>query len=80
MVFGYRQQDKTPHKATFDAVNGVLKLHGEAEEEYSSRRHWVGLVIDCEQCPGGALVFAQHKGATEVVKVPTNAISPTPAQ
>ena len=71
VVFSYRQEDKTPHKATFDAVDGVLRLHGAAPEEYSSRRQWVGLVINCECCDGGMLVFAQHKGVTHVIEVPT---------
>ncbi len=70
MAFGYRREDETSHRATFDAVNGVLKLQGEDTTRRSSRRHWVGLVIDCESCRGGMLVFAQHKGNTEVIKVP----------
>ena len=32
------------------------------------RRHWIELQVDCEECPGGTLTLAQHKGATRLLK------------
>lgn len=70
VVFGYRREDEISNLATFNAVDGELTRHGVDTRGYSSRRHWVGLVIDCEICPGAMVVFAQHKGGTEVSVVP----------
>jgi hypothetical protein len=62
---GVRGEDKPPWLLTVNAVTGdITEMPG--FEEKSTRRQWVELVIDCEQCAGGTIVFAQHKGMTLV--------------
>lgn len=56
--------------ATMRGTVGQLVSGAYTDLDYSERRHWIELHIDCETCDGGSVVFAQHKGSTEVYLVP----------
>jgi hypothetical protein len=55
--------------ATFNATNGTIRHGSDTELNYSERRHWLELHFGCEHCDGGTIIFAQHKGATDVFVV-----------
>lgn len=63
---GARQEDKPPYRISVDAVAGTVDEAPAFGEPLSRRRQWVELVVNCEFCPGGSVVLAQHKGQTEV--------------
>lgn len=66
---GYRRPTGCTHShgtATFDVITGKSHLGPGTNLAYSQNRHWLEIPILCETCPGGTLVFAQHKGETQV--------------
>ena len=67
---GPRREDAPVNTATFNARAGELRLSSQRPVEYSGRRHWIELHVDCESCPGGTIVLAQHKGVTQFTLVP----------
>lgn len=65
--FGMRREDEAVKAITVDASRASITVGGEPTKEHSSRRHWVALHIDCEECgKTSVLVLAQNKGITEV--------------
>lgn len=69
---GTRHEDGPIRPMTFDAVEGELRKGTPGSRDRtgrSPRRHWIEVHVDCEQCPGGAIVFVQHKGETQVAFV-----------
>ena len=65
--FGMRREDEAVKAITVDASRASITVNGEPTKEHSSRRHWVSLHIDCEECGHTSLVvLAQNKGITEV--------------
>lgn len=61
-----------PHAAvTFSAVTGKVEGGPQTDLAYSRDRHWLEIHIDCEGCPGGTIILAQHKGETRVSMVAT---------
>lgn len=65
--FGMRREDEAVKAITVDASRASITVDGEPTREHSSRRHWVSLHIDCEECgETSVVVLAQHKGITEV--------------
>jgi hypothetical protein len=63
---GARGEDGPPYRISVDAVAGAEREDPEFGEALSSRRHWVELIVECENCASGSIVFAQHTGQTLV--------------
>lgn len=59
---GARQEDDPVYLIAVKPDTARIEAAYSAEEPPSSRRSWVELVVDCEGCPGGSIVIAQHKG------------------
>lgn len=73
---GWRsQEDGDVHTATFSAISGTLVEGPDTKLNYSSRRHWFEIHVDCEQCEGGNIIMAQHKGGTEIQLIPNRITS-----
>jgi hypothetical protein len=68
---GVRREDRLVTAVELDMEEGQFDFAPfEGDETPSSRRHWLEVVIDCENCPGGTLILAQHKGVTRTQYVP----------
>lgn len=65
-ISSYQPEDGRLVGVTLDAKRGELRSGKKPQENYSRRRHYVELHIDCESCDGGSIIFAQNKGATEI--------------
>lgn len=63
-------EDSAVQAMTFSAVTGETRGPVHTDLAHSPRRHWIEIHIDCELCPGGSLILAQHKGSTRVSWVP----------
>lgn len=63
---GVRREDRDVTAVELDMEEGQFNFAPyQGGETPSSRRHWLEIVIDCEQCSGGTLILAQHKGVTQ---------------
>lgn len=63
---GVRREDRDVTAVELDMEEGRFTFEPyKGGETPSSRRHWLEIVIDCENCAGGTLVLAQHKGVTQ---------------
>ncbi|WP_067842255.1 hypothetical protein [Nocardia lijiangensis] len=70
---GVRTEDAPITFVELDIVEGQFGFKPrryEGTETPSGRRQWLEIVIDCEQCAGGTLVLAQHKGVTQTRYIP----------
>ncbi len=64
---GVRKEDGAVTAVELDLEAGQFNFAPFGDEETPSRRrHWLEVVIDCENCSGGTLTFAQHKGVTQM--------------
>ncbi|WP_432945824.1 hypothetical protein ACQPXM_06605 [Kribbella sp. CA-253562] len=63
---GARKEDDPVYLIAVEPSTARIEAAYSTEQPPSSRRSWVELIVDCEECPGGSIVIAQHKGQSFV--------------
>ena len=82
VTIGMRGREDGPaFVRTIDVMTGARSEAEEPVLEFSRRRQWLEIHIDCEFCAGGSVALAQVKGVTECTLVPADgSINRNPTQ